>query len=108
MCHGIPQGVTSDGGFASKGNIEWSQRAGITNIVFTKVTKSMENIVKSQEAEKLLKKWRSGTEAVISNLKRGFGLQRVVWQGYERFKSKVAWSVLCYNLRVFCSSILAV
>ena len=97
----IPHSTTSDGGFASNLNLEWSAKRGIVNTVFTKVTQSMKNIVESREIEILLKKWRSGTEAVISNLKRGFGLQRVVWEGFERFKAKVAWSVLCYNLRVF-------
>ena len=97
----IPNSASSDGGFASNENLEWSAKKGIVNTVFTKVTQSMKNIVESAEVETLLKKWRSGTEAVISNLKRGFGLQKVVWEGFERFSAKVAWSVLCYNLRVF-------
>jgi IS5 family transposase len=97
----IPHSTTSDGGFASNANLEWSSGRGIVNTVFTKVTQSMKNIVESKEVETILKKWRSGTEAVISNVKRGFGLQRVMWEGFERFKAKVAWSVLCYNLRIF-------
>jgi len=102
----LPKSVSSDGGFASNPNLEWSSKRGIVNTVFTKITQSMKNIVESEEVETLLKKWRSGTEAVISNLKRGFDLQRVVWEGFERFKSKVAWSILCYNLRVFTNSLI--
>lgn len=70
----IPRNTTSDGGFAMQANLDWSKTKGIVNTVFTKVTQSMKNVVESKEVETLLKKWRSGTEAVISNLKRGFGL----------------------------------
>ena len=48
----------------------------------------------------MLKKWRSGIEAVISNLKRGFNLRVCNWKGWEHFKAKVMWSVLGYNFRV--------
>jgi IS5 family transposase len=102
----IPRNTTSDGGFAMQANLDWSKTKGIVNTVFTKVTQSMKNIVESKEIETLLKKWRSGTEAVISNLKRGFGLRRVLWEGIDRFKAKVAWSVLCYNLRVFSKALI--
>jgi len=103
----IPTNSSADGGFASSSNLEWAKLKGMTNIVFTKITKSMKNIVESAEVELLLKKWRGGTEAVISNLKRGFGLQRVTWEGIERFQAKVAWSVLGYNLRVVCNRLLS-
>jgi IS5 family transposase len=102
----IPQNTSADGGFVSTANLLWAQSKGITNIVFTKITKSMKNIVESETVELMLKKWRGGTEAVISNLKRGFGLQRISWEGWERFQSKVAWSILGYNLRVICNRLL--
>lgn len=92
--------------FAGEENLDKCKELGITNIVFTKVTKSLQNIVSSPEIERMLKKWRGTTEAVISNLKRGFGLQRVLWEGFERFCSKVAWSVLGYNLRVMVNRML--
>jgi IS5 family transposase len=102
----IPKNVSNDGGFASAANLDWAKLRWIKNIVFTKITKSMKNIVESAEVELLLKKWRGSTEAVISNLKRGFGLQRVEWSGWEGFKSKVAWGILGYNLRVMCNRML--
>jgi len=102
----IPHDTSSDGGFASADNLTYSRSRGIVNTVFTKVTKNMTNIVESKEVERQLKRWRGTTEAVISNLKRGFGLQRVLWEGFERFKAKVAWSVLCYNLRVFAKALI--
>jgi IS5 family transposase len=101
-----PQSTSNDGGFCSNANLEGCKKLGLINIVFTKVTKSLQNIVSIPEIEKTLKKWRGTTEAVISNLKRGFGLQRVTWEGFEGFCSKVAWSVLGYNLRVMVNRIL--
>jgi transposase, IS5 family len=102
-----PESTSNDGGFCSNANLEGCQKLGLINIVFTKVTKSLQNIVSVPELEIILKKWRGTTEAVISNLKRGFDLQRVTWEGFEGFCSKVAWSVLGYNLRVMANRILS-
>ncbi len=102
----VPVSTSNDGGFCSKANQLACKALGIANIVFTKVTKSLKNIAFSSEVELALKKWRSSTEAVISNIKRGFGLKRVSWEGFAGFCSKVAWSVLGYNLRVMCNRIL--
>ena len=101
-----PESTSNDGGFCSNANLEGCQKLGLTNIVFTKVTKSLHNIVSSPELETILKKWRGTTEAVISNLKRGFNLQRVTWEGFGGFCSKVAWSILGYNLRVMANRML--
>jgi transposase, IS5 family len=101
-----PTDTSNDGGFVSKTNIEGCKDKGLINIVFTKITKSLKNIVQSPEIERQLKIWRGTTEAVISNLKRGFDVQRVLWQGFEKFGAKIAWSVLGYNLRVITNRIL--
>ena len=45
------------------------QGKGIVNIVFNKIVGSLKNVVSSKNMETRLKKWRSGIEAVISNLK---------------------------------------
>ena len=95
----VPQSTSNDGGFICTKTIEGCQKKGIINIVFTKVTQSLKNIVSSPDIETTLKKWRGTTEAVISNLKRGF-LGRVSWEGFDKFCAKVAWSILGYNLRV--------
>ena len=68
---------------------------------------NLKNIANSKNMATRLKKWRSGIEAVISNLKRGFNLRRVNWKGFEHFKSKVLWSVIAYNIRVMTRHILA-
>jgi IS5 family transposase len=57
--------------------------------------------------ETRLKKWRSGIEAVVSNLKRGYQLFRCNWKGESHFKQKVLWSVLAYNIRVMTAAVVA-
>lgn len=101
-----PSSCTNDGGYASKANVAFAQEKGIKNIVFNKIVGSLQNIVSSKNIETRLKKWRSGIEAVISNLKRGFNLRRVNWRGLEHFKSKVLWSVIAYNIRVMTVAVL--
>lgn len=95
-----PRDSATDGGYASKDNMEYSINKGIVNIVFNKIVGSLKNVVNSLNIETRLKKWRSGMEAIISNLKRGFDIGTCNWKGWEHFQSKVLWSVLCYNFRV--------
>lgn len=102
----IPESTSNDGGYASKCNREFAQERGIKNVVFNKIVGSLKNIASSKNMETRLKKWRSGMEAVISNLKRGFNLRRVNWKGLEHFKSKVLWSVIAYNIRVMTGHVL--
>lgn len=102
----VPRDSATDGGYASKANAEYAQDKGIINIVFNKIVGSLKNIVSSKNMETRLKKWRSGIEANISNLIRGFNLTRCNWKGLEHFKSKVLWSVLAYNIRVMTAALL--
>jgi transposase, IS5 family len=102
----IPESTCTDGGYASNANRCFAQNKGIKNIVFNKIVGSLTNIASSKNMETRLKKWRSGIEAVISNLKRGFNLRRVEWKGFEHFKSKVLWSALAYNIRVMTKHII--
>lgn len=102
----IPRDSVTDGGFASKDNIKYSIKTGIINTVFNKIKGSMQNVVSSINMETRLKKWRSGIEAVISNLKRGFDLRVCNWKGWEHFKRKVLWSILAYNFRVLTQLVL--
>jgi hypothetical protein len=44
---------------------------------------------------------------VPKNLKRGFGIRRCNWKGWEHFVQKVYWSVIGYNIRVMTSHVLA-
>ena len=101
-----PESVVTDGGYASKNNQKHAASEGVKNVVFNKITNSMKNIVESPSLEKELMRWRSGMEAVISNLKRGYKLVRCNWKGWEHFKSKVYWSIIAYNIRVLTGHIL--
>lgn len=102
----VPRDMVTDGGYASKDNARIAQQKGIVNIVFNKIVGSLKNIVKSANIETRLKKWRSGIEAVISNLKRGFELFRCEWRTKARFDAKVYWSVIAYNIRVMTAAFL--
>jgi IS5 family transposase len=95
-----PRDIVSDGAYASLKNQEKAKEYGIVNIVFNKIVGSLKNVVQSVHMETRLKKWRSGMEAVVSNLKRGFDLFRCDWKGREHFDAKVLWSVIAYNIRV--------
>jgi IS5 family transposase len=99
--------VVTDGGFASLKNLTFAQDDGMINIVFNKVVGSLRNITTSLSMETRLKKWRSGIEAVISNLKRGFDLFRSEWKSKKRFDAKVMWSVIAYNIRTMTRLCLA-
>lgn len=95
-----PRDCAADGGFASINNIKNSVKLGVKNIVFNKIVGSMKNQASSKNMQTRLKKWRSGIEANISNLKRGFNISRCNWKGWINFQSKVLWSVMAYNIRV--------
>ena len=95
-----PRDMVTDGAYASLRNQEKAKEYGIANIVFNKIVGSLKNVVTSVNMETRLKKWRSGMEAVISNVKRGFNLFRCDWKGREHFDAKVLWSVIAYNIRV--------
>ena len=98
--------IATDGGYASLANVKKGLKEGLKNIVFTKIVGSLKSIVENEEIERMLKKWRAGMEAVISNLKRGFDLRRVDWRGEDMFSAKVFWSVIAYNIRVLTGHLL--
>ena len=96
----IPRDSVTDGGYASNANSQYARDKGVVNVLFNKIVGSLKNIVSSKNMETRLKKWRSGMEAVISNVKRGFNLRRCEWRGWEHFQAKVLWSTIAYNFRV--------
>ena len=100
-----PRDSVTDGGYASKANAAYAEKQGIVNIVFNKVVGSLQNQVSSLHIGTRLKKWRSGIEANISNLKRGFSLFRCNWKGWTHFQAKVLWSVIGYNIRAMTAAL---
>jgi transposase, IS5 family len=103
----VPRDIVTDGGYASMDNARIAQGKGIINIVFNKIKGPLQNIVRSKNMETRLKKWRSGIEAVISNLKRGYELFRCEWKTRAHFDAKVYWNVIVYNIRVMTGALLA-
>lgn len=102
----VPRDSATDGGYASKENMDYARQKGIANIVFNKIVGSLKNITSSPGMETRLKKWRSGMEAIISNFKRRFGMFRCNWKGLKHFKAKVLWSAIAYNIRVMTALVL--
>lgn len=102
----VPRDSATDGGYASKENLNYAKAKGIRNIVFNKIVGSLKSEVSSRNIETRLKKWRSGMEAVISNIKRGFNLSRCNWKGWDHFNAKVLWSTIAYNIRVMAQLII--
>lgn len=103
----VPKNIAADGGFASKDNLQKAAGRGLVNIVFNKIVGSMKNLASSKNMQTRLKKFRSGIESTISNLKRGFGISRCNWKGWENFCSKVLWSAIAYNIRVMTGLLVA-
>lgn len=101
----VPRDCATDGGYASLTNQLHASEKGVVNIVFNKIVGSLQNITTSNNMETRLKKWRSGMEAVISNIKRGYNLGRCTWKGWEHFVAKVLWSVITYNIRVMTAHV---
>lgn len=99
--------ATTDGGYASKDNQQKALQEGVVNVVFNKIVGSLKNVASSKNMETRLRKWRSGIEATISNLKRGFNLFRCNWKGWAHFQAKVLWSVIAYNIRVMTGLVVA-
>ena len=107
ICFDItPRDIATDGGYASKANLFDAKARGIINIVFNKVKGTMQNIITSKKMETMLKKWRSGMEALISNFKRGLNASLCPWKGWEAFKCFVLWSVITFNMRVIAKWII--
>ena len=104
----VPRDSVTDGGFASKNNLDHAKEIGIRNIVFNKIVGSLKNEVSSHNMETRLKKWRSGIKAVISNVKRGFDLFCCNWKGWQHFTAKILWSVIAYNIRVMSRLIIKI
>ena len=102
----VPRDSATDGGYASKDNLNYAKSKGIRNIVFNKIVGSLKSEVSSRNMETRLKKWRSGIEAVISNIKRGFNLSICNWKGWDHFSAKVLWSTIAYNIRIMARLII--
>lgn len=97
----FPRKVSSDGGFASKENVTESKMMGAKDVCFPKTCNmKITDMVKSSWVYKNLLNWRAGVEAVISFLKRCFGLSRATWRGFDGYKQYIRSAIASYNLVV--------
>ena len=96
-----PRKVSSDGGFSSKENVVKSKEMGVKDVCFPKkCNMQITDMVKSSWVYKELLNWRAGIEAVISFLKRSFGLSKATWRGFDGYKQYVRSGIASYNLLV--------
>ena len=103
-----PRQACFDGGFASRANLAEIKALGVEDVVFHKRCRlEIEDMTKSPAVYRMLRAFRAGIEGVISFLKRGFGLDRCAWRGFESFKAYVQASVLACNLLTIARHALA-
>jgi IS5 family transposase len=103
-----PLKVSADGGFASKQNIDDAHENGVRDVCFPKkCNMEITEMVKSSWVYDKLLNWRAGIEAVISFLKRCFGMRMANWHGFDGFKKYVRNGVATFNLIVLARHELA-
>ena len=97
----VPEQVAFDGGYASKANLVAAKALGVGDVVFHK-GKGIKtgDMASSSRVYGRLRNFRAGMEAVISYLKRCFGLGRCNWRGLARFRAYVWSAIVSHNLWV--------
>ena len=94
-----PLKVALDGGFASKGNLQFAKSKNIKDVCFAKKRgMKMEQMCRSDYVYKRLRRFRAGIESSVSWLKRCFGLDRCTWKSLQSFHSYVWASIVSANL----------
>ena len=94
-----PFKVSADGGFASKSNVEEAKDLGVRDVCFPKrCNMKITEMVKSSWVYDKLLNWRAGIEAVISFLKRCFGMSKANWKGLDGYKKYLRNGIATFNL----------
>lgn len=94
-----PLKAAFDGGFASHANLEEAKSNGVKDVCFSKGRGlEEEDMCRSKQVYKGLRKFRAGIESGISWLKRSLGLDKCTWKGFKSFKSYVWASIVSANL----------
>jgi IS5 family transposase len=94
-----PLKVAFDGGFSSLVNLDKAKSKGVKDVCFSKGRGlEVEDMCRSKQVYRGLRKFRAGIESGISWLKRSFGLDRCTWKGFESSKSYVWASIVSANL----------
>ncbi len=96
-----PRDLAADGGYASAANLADAKSMGIAHVAFHKpVGLTVEAMTGDRWLYNKLRRFRAGIEAMISYLKRCFGLSRCNWKGLDHFKAYVHSAVFTHNLVV--------
>jgi IS5 family transposase len=96
-----PRDLAADGGYASAANLSAARSLGVTHVAFHKrVGLTVEAMTGDRWLYNKLRNFRAGIEAIISYLKRCFGLSRCNWKGLDHFKAYVHSAVFTHNLVV--------
>lgn len=103
----MPRQASFDGGFTSQNNLTEIKALGVSDVAFAKKRGlEVDDMVKSTWVYKRLRDFRAGIEAMISFLKRCFGLGRCNWRGFQSFEAYTWASVLSANLLLFARRLL--
>ena len=96
-----PRALAADGGYASAANLADAKSLGVAHVAFHKpVGLTVEAMTGDRWLYNKLRRFRAGIEAMISYLKRCFGLSRCNWKGLDHFKAYVHSAVFTHNLVV--------
>jgi IS5 family transposase len=95
-----PYMAAADRGFASKQNEELAQRLGVRRVCLPKKGRVSEKrrCYQRQRWFRRGQKWRAGSEACISTLKRRHGLNRSLYRGVEGMQRWVGLGIIAHNL----------
>lgn len=102
-----PTHMAVDDGFASYDNATLAMITGVKELAFGgKLLYEEEAWVSSRRKQKVLRKFRAGIEGIISAFKRGLGLSRCPWKGWDGFQRYITSTVVAWNLRLIGLKIL--
>jgi len=95
-----PEEVAADRAFYSRSNERWAHKKGVSKLSIPKRGKKSKQrqLYERQFWFRRLQKWRAGSEARISLLKRKFGLGRSRYRGTAGTNIWVGWNIMGYNL----------
>ena len=97
----VPRELVADGSYGSAANVIDAKSLGVTHVAFHKpVGLTVEAMTGDRWLYNKLRRFRAGIEAMISYLKRCFGLSRCNWKGLDHFKAYVHSAMFTHNLVV--------
>lgn len=103
----VPTHLCADDGFSCEKNGDAAKGRGVRQLAFGgKLKSELLRWVTNARVQKKLRCFRAGIEAIISAVKRAFGLDRCTWSGWEGFKQYVLSAIVAWNLQVIARHVL--